>query len=225
MSHHDFREIIRQFVLLESVDKQGFWVKSGSRMILDFPKMRSYFAGLSPRPTGGAMEMLEGQLHTFEHDAFYQYDSAIIQACADVGIKASLFKAMGLLESKLGERMKGKDTQKGFIHMTRGTYSGYFDESVGFEERERIMLSPEESIPVCARHVRHLIDELKSPEAVIFAVKNGENKTANATKGLSSKDASERKTSMYRDSDYTQASLALRQLFGKDGPMPVGSGR
>jgi hypothetical protein len=108
--------------------------------------------------------------------------------------------------------------------MTRGTYSDYFDESVGFEERERIMLSPEESIPICARHVRHLIDELKTPEAVIFAVKNGENKTSKATQGLSAKDAAEKKTSMYRDSDYTQAALALRQLFGKDGPMPVGSG-
>jgi hypothetical protein len=218
----NLHDLVRTVVLAEAGGGSGFWVKSGSRRILDFPKLRPYFMRLSPRPTGGAMTMLEEQLHTFEHDAFYQYDSLIIQACSDVGIKPSLFKAMALLESKLGARMKGEDSQKGFIHMTRATYSGYFDESVGFEERERIMLSPEESIPVCARHVRHLIDELKTPEAVIFAVKNGEFKTAKATKGLSAKDAAEKKTSMYRDSDYTQASLALRQMFGKDGLMPVG---
>ena len=209
---------ITRSILLTESSSTGFWDKSGSRRILSFPKMKKYFVGLGvKKPT---LDFLEGRLHTMSEDTLSRHDSLIISESAKHGVNPALIKAMGLLESKLGNVMTGEGTQAGFIHMTRATYKSYFPEGTSDEEMARVMSSPEESLPICVAHVKHLIEKFKTPELVIFAVKNGEYKISKETKGAENPEA--KKKSMIADSDYTQASLALRKLFAKDGPMPVG---
>ena len=209
---------ITRSILLTESSSTGFWDKSGSRRILSFPKMKQYFIGLGLNDA--ALKFLEKRLHTLSEDELKRYDGLIISESAKHGVNPALIKAMGLLESKLGQVMKGEKTQAGFIHMTQGTYKPYFPEGTSIPEMERAMLSPEESLPICVAHVKHLIEKFKTAELVIFSVKNGENKIEKETKGAANPE--EKKRSLVADSDYTQAALALRKLFAKDGPLPVG---
>ena len=209
---------ITRSVLLNEAPQTNFWDKSGEKRILSFPKMKRYFTSLGVK--GSALGLLEKRLHTMSEDVLGLYDSLIISESSKQGVNPALIKAMGLLESKLGRVMTGEDTQAGFIHMTRATYKSYFPDGTSVEEMVRVMESPEESLPICVAHVKHLIDVHRSPEAVIFSVKNGEYKLSKATKDAENPEA--KKKSLISDSDYTQAALALRKLFAKDGPMPVG---
>jgi hypothetical protein len=219
MSTAGLRLIARHVLLTEGVHS-SWWTNNTPERKLVFDKMSSYFSkvGLSPSD----IEFLKPRLDTFRHSDLSRYDGLILKECKQVGINPALFKAMALLESSLGQAIKGQKTQKGFIHMTRDTYVPYFPGGTPAEEIERVMLSPEESIPVCARHVKYLIEKFKTPGAVIFSVKNGENKLSKMTQGMDSKTSAEKKESLISDSSYTQASLALRKLFSTDGPMPVG---
>jgi hypothetical protein len=211
--------LVRAVLLTES-QTVSFWDSEGPDRKLVFDKMRSYFKGLGL--SSSTIDFLDKRLDTLRHGVLSQYDEKIIEESKSVGINPALFKALALLESKIGQEMKGKDTQKGFIHMTLDTYAPYFPAGTSPEEIERVMLSPEESLPVCARHVKHLIEKFKAPGAVIFSVKNGEYKLSKATKGMAAKQRAARKESLISDSTYTQAALALRRLFSPDGPLPVG---
>jgi len=218
----NLHDLVRKVVLAESGVGAGFWVKSGTGRILSFKKMKPYLQSLDVGLTQKDLDFLEPRLDFFRYDDFVKYDQLIIQECAKERVNPALFKAMGLLESGLGRSMKGDDSQKGFIHMTRDTYDSYFSDDVGYNEREETMLSPERSMPICVRHVKYLIDKFKVPEEIIFAVKNGENKVSKSIKGMEKEKADKLKTSMIDNSKYTQAALALRQAFSKSGPLPVG---
>ena len=213
-----YLQSITRSVLLTESSSTGFWDKSGNKRILSFPKMKQYFLSLGVK--GDTLDLLERRLHTMSDETLKRHDSLIVSESAKQGVNPALIKAMGLLESKLGNVMNGEGTQAGFIHMTRATYKPYFPEGTSDKEMARVMSSPEESLPICIAHVKHLIEKFKTPELVIFAVKNGEYKISKETKGEENPEA--KKKSMIADSDYTQASLALRKLFAKDGPMPVG---
>ncbi len=146
----------------------------------------------------------------------HRYDPQIGDACDRVGIKPETFKALALLESGMGKKMKSIDpdsTAVGIIHMTRPTYREYFPDGWGDDEMEAFMMDPVKSIDVAADHLKFLSDKFnKSAEKIAYAVRHGVNKLGKET----GKDRSA--ASVLSDSTYTQVFKALRLVFTPGGP-------
>lgn len=167
---------------------------------------------------------LRGLLEFRPIEDLNRYDQEILSGCTSANVNPALFKALGLMESQLGKLMSsGGSSARGFIHMTRSTYLPYADK-VGVREQDmdKLMLDPAGSIPVCALHLRYLVDKFHTPERVAYSVKNGEYKISKLTAGMKGSAADQKVSSEISDSDYTQICLALRQLFSTSGPLQVG---
>lgn len=146
----------------------------------------------------------------------HRYDVQIGDECDRVGIKNETFRALALLESGMGEKMKSDDPDSsaaGIIHMTRDTYRPYFPDGWGDDEMEEFMLDPVKSIGVAADHLKFLSDKFgRSAEKIAYAVRHGVNKMDKMTGENRSV------SSVLSDSTYTQVFKALRLLFSPGGP-------
>ena len=223
----DIRTIVRLVLLLEA-DASGnppFVQDSNGVRALKFtgiPNIVAYTAGLN----SVERENLRGLLNLKPVAEITQYDQDIIAACSAARVNPALFKALGLMESDLGKNMEtgqAGQTAKGFIHMTASTYRPYATK-IGARETEMdaIMRDPRKSIPVCAMHLRYLVDKFSTPERVAFSVKNGEYKLSNLAAGLKGDAAQKKVSSALSDSSYTKIALILREMFSTSGPLPVG---
>ena len=213
--------LVRRVLLLEGeTDASYVQTASGKRVIK--------YDGITGI-TSLASNLSETQRTTFRNllnlrpvDDLVKYDDDILAACSAQKINPALFKALALMESQLGKQMTtgGGGSARGFIHMTQSTYLPYAG-NVGVKaaDMDALMLDPKRSIPVCAMHLKYLIDKFKTPEAVAFSVKNGEYKISKIKSGP---DGSRKASTEISNSDYTQITLALRALFNKDGAFPVG---
>ena len=146
----------------------------------------------------------------------HRYDVQIGDECDRVGIKNETFRALALLESGMGKKMKSDDPKTsaaGIIHMTRDTYRPYFPDGWGDDEMDEYMLDPVKSIGVAADHLKFLSDKFGgNPDRIAYAVRHGVNKMGKMT----GKDRSV--SSVLSDSTYTQVFKALRLLFTPGGP-------
>lgn len=217
------RKIVREILLAEASGSSHIQTRNG-KPALKFDGISGISAIVS-QLTEPQRQSMRGLLNLMYVEDFVRYDRDILAASSSVGINPALFKALGLMESALGKKMQSTgSTARGFIHMTQGTYQDFARKMgiplAGLDDR---MLDPSGSIPICAGYIKYLVDKFKTPERVIFSVKNGEYKIGKISGEGTPPDAAQKRVSAaISDSDYTQITLALRALFGASGPLPVG---
>lgn len=238
MPHDHLTAIVRSVLLAEGDDKTAkdpkdeekpTFVqssKNGPALKYDgIPGIRSY----EKRLTATQRDSLRVLLNLRTVQNFTQYDDDILAAASAANVNPALLKALGLLESSLGERMtvpSDDGTARGFIHMTMGTYTD-FAKKMGIPTQglDSLMEDPRRSLPICAAYLRYLVDKFRTPDRVAFSVKNGEYKIGKIGDEAkkSKQDAAKKVGSALSNSDYTQIALVLREMFGPTGAIPVGT--